>query len=71
MGSAGPAAPVPVCFRSLRCLRAIEVTKHYKFIGFGAIDVTKPYKFIRLGAIDVTKPYKHIGFGAGVGRVPG
>ncbi len=24
----------------------IEVTKPYRFIGFGAMDVTKPYKFI-------------------------
>ncbi len=23
----------------------MDVTKHYKFIGFGAIDVSKPYKF--------------------------
>ncbi len=30
-----------------------------------ASDVTKPYKFIGFGAIDVTKPYKFIGFGAG------
>ena len=43
---------------------AIDVTKPYKFIGFGAIDVTKPYKFIGFGAIDVTKPYRFIGFGA-------
>ncbi len=24
----------------------MDVTKPYKFIGFGAMDVTKPYKFI-------------------------
>jgi hypothetical protein len=24
----------------------MEVTKPYKFIGFGAMDVTKPYNFI-------------------------
>jgi hypothetical protein len=24
----------------------MEVTKPYKFIGFGAMEVTKPYKFI-------------------------
>jgi hypothetical protein len=41
--------------------RAIDITKPYKFIGFGAIDITKPYKFIRFGAIDITKPYKIIG----------
>ncbi len=28
------------------------------------MDVTKPYKFIGFGAMDVTKPYKSIGFGA-------
>ena len=42
----------------------MDVTKPYKFIGFGAMDVTKPYKFIWFGAMDVTKPYKFIGFGA-------
>ncbi len=42
----------------------MDVTKPYKFIGFGAMDVTKPYKFIGFGAMDVTKPYKFIGFGA-------
>ena len=41
----------------------MDVTKPYKFIGFGAMDVTKPYKFIGFGAMDVTKPYKFIGFG--------
>ncbi len=40
----------------------MDVTKPYKFIGFGAMDVTKPYKFIGFGAMDVTKPYKFIGF---------
>jgi hypothetical protein len=43
---------------------ALDVTKPYKFIGFGALDVTKPYQFIGFGALDVTKPYKFIGFGA-------
>ena len=43
---------------------AINVTKPFKFIGFGAINVTKPYKFIGFGAINVTKPYKFIRFGA-------
>ncbi len=33
-----------------------------------AMDVTKPYKFIGFGAMDVTKPYKFIGFRAG--RLP-
>ena len=42
----------------------MDVTKPYKFIGFGAMDVTKPYKLIRFGAMDVTEPYKLIGFGA-------
>ncbi len=28
------------------------------------MDVTKPYKFIGFGAMDVTKPYECIGFGA-------
>ncbi len=27
------------------------------------MDVTKPYKFIGFGAMDATKPYKFIGFG--------
>ncbi len=40
----------------------MDVTKPYKFLGFGAIDVTKPYRFIGFGAMDVTKPYKFIGF---------
>ncbi len=39
---------------------AMDVTKPYKFIGFGAMDVTEPYKFIGFGAMDVamdvTKP---------------
>ncbi len=42
----------------------MDVTKPYKFIGFGAMDVTKPYKFIGFGDIHHTKPYKFIGFGA-------
>ncbi len=29
-----------------------------------AMDVTKPYMIIRFGAMDVTKPYKFIGSGA-------
>ena len=37
----------------------MEVTKPYKFIGFGAMDVTKPYAFIRFGTMDVTKPYEY------------
>ena len=42
----------------------MDVTKPYKFIGFGAMDVTKPYKFIGFGAMAITKPCKFIGFGA-------
>ncbi len=34
----------------------MDVTKPYKFIGFGAIAITKPYKFIGFGAIAITKP---------------
>jgi hypothetical protein len=34
----------------------VDVTKPYKFIGFGAMAVTKPYEFIGLGAMDVTNP---------------
>ncbi len=41
----------------------MDVTKSYKFIGFGAMDVTKPHKFIRFGAMDVTIPYTFIRFG--------
>ncbi len=41
----------------------MDVTKPYKFIGFGPMDVTKPYKFKGFGAMDATKPYKSIGFG--------
>jgi hypothetical protein len=33
----------------------VDVTKPYKFIGFGARYVTKPYEFIEFGAMDVTK----------------
>ena len=32
---------------------ALDVTKTYEFIGFGAMDVTKPYQFIGFGAVDV------------------
>jgi hypothetical protein len=42
----------------------MDVTKPYKFIGFGAMEVTKPYIFIGFGAMEVTKLYKFIGFGA-------
>ncbi len=42
----------------------MDVTKPYKFIGFGAMDVTKAYKFIGFGAMDVTKTYKFTGFWA-------
>ncbi len=30
----------------------MDVTKPYKFTGFGAMDVTKPYKFTGFGAMD-------------------
>ncbi len=43
----------------------MDVTKSYKYIGFGAMDVTKHYKFIGFGAMDVTKPSKFTRFGAG------
>ena len=43
---------------------AVDVTKPYEFIGFGAMEVTKPYEFIGFGATEVTKPYEFIGFGA-------
>ena len=33
----------------------MDVTKPYKFIGFGAMGATKPYKFIAFGARDATK----------------
>ncbi len=36
----------------------MDVTKPYRFIGFGAMDVTKPYKFIGFAAMDVTEPSK-------------
>ncbi len=32
----------------------MDVTKPYRFIGFGAMAVTKPYKFTGFGAMDVT-----------------
>jgi hypothetical protein len=32
---------------------AMEVTKPYEFIGFGAMEVTKPYEFIGFGAMEV------------------
>ncbi len=34
----------------------MEVTKPYKFIGFGAMEVTKPYKFIGFGVMEATLP---------------
>ena len=44
----------------------MDVTKPYKFIGFGAMDVTKSYKCIGFGAMDVTKPYEfHMVWGHG------
>ncbi len=41
---------------SSRSPRAMDVTKPYNFIGFGAMDVTKPYKFIGFGAMDPLEP---------------
>ena len=32
----------------------MDVTKPYKFIGFGAMDVTKPYRFIGFGALEAS-----------------
>ncbi len=34
----------------------VDVTKPYKFIGFGARGVTKPYELIGFGAMDATEP---------------
>ncbi len=31
-------------------LKAMDVTKPYTCIGFGAIDITKPYEFMWFGA---------------------
>ena len=55
--------PLPWCLRleylhlDILCVAAMDVTKPYKFIGFGAMDVTKPYKFMGFGAMEVTKPF--------------
>ena len=40
-------------FKVFKKAAGTDVTKPYKFIGFGAMDVTKPYKFIGFGAMDV------------------
>ncbi len=48
----------------------MDVTKPYKFIGFGAIHSPNTYKFIGLGAIHGPKTYKFIGFGAIHGPIP-
>ena len=37
------------CKNTKEQTNALEVTKPYKFIGFGALDATKPYKFIGFG----------------------
>ena len=50
--------------RNLESRGAIDITKPYKFIGFGPIDITKPCKFIGSGAIYIIKPYNCLGFGA-------
>ncbi len=39
---------------------AMDATKPYEFIGFGAMDATKPYEFIGFGAVDATKPYEPV-----------
>ncbi len=62
----GPTPSPPKNRKTL--VTVLDVTKPYKFIGFGAMDVTKPNKFIRFGAMDVTKPYKFIGFGVVEGQ---
>ncbi len=49
----GPSAQRSCLVRSL-CQRAMDVTKPYEFIGFGAMDVTKPYEFIGFGAESLT-----------------
>jgi hypothetical protein len=38
----------------------MDVTKPYKFIGFGGMDVTKSYKFVWFGDIDAPKTDKFI-----------
>ncbi len=43
----------------------MDVTKPYKFIGFGAMDVTKPYKFIGFGATTHFAPPGHAGMTPG------
>jgi hypothetical protein len=47
----------------------MDVTKPYKFIGFGAMDVTKPYKFIGFVAIDVTRPMQNTRWGCKADRL--
>ena len=59
-----PQSTSPWGSRLLQLAAAMDVTKPYKFIGFGAMDATKPYKFIGSGAMEVTKAYKFIGSGA-------
>jgi hypothetical protein len=45
----------------------MDVTKPYKFIGFGAMDVTRPCEFIGFGAMNDTKPYEFVGLGSILG----
>ncbi len=64
-GSGPPPAPPPNAPPRARHRppEAMDVTKPYEFIGFGAMAVTKPGEFIGFGAMAVNKPYKFIGFG--------
>ena len=46
---------------------ALEVTKTYRFIGFGTMEVAKVYRFLGCGALEVpnwTKPDRFTKFGA-------
>jgi hypothetical protein len=38
----------------------MDVTKPYKFIGFGVMDVTKPYKFRGFGVMEVSRSSRAI-----------
>ncbi len=53
-----------VCHQTLEIYKAMDVTKPYKFVCFGAMYITKTYKLIGFGAMDVTKKCKCICFGA-------
>ncbi len=49
----------------------MDVTKLYKFIGFGAMEVTKLHEFPGFEAMDDTKPYEFPVFGAMSGALIG